>query len=305
MTNPSDTTGRGKNRRPQSEAQAAATLPGKPDGLVMCCIQEPPTIWGLLLLYGTLSLAWHVRVDRGAWPMVAVFLGLTVLLLGLGFRRGRRAERLGRGLTVRVGDQSLVRALVAEVARLPDGGWRFTYRTGDTAREESYRHRPPEAAGAVGVAELRADNTTRWVRPAWRNRFLADADLLFDAGLQVRKVWFIVLLSWVCAAGASAGGHDIAQTWGLAAADGGVLKSLGARLLLGGGLAAAGLGFGFGMVIYGLRYVTSLRRTGADAFELQTLLGGRRPLARADFGVGPFHEGRGRTIGWILFSPIH
>ena len=131
-----------------------------------------------------------------------------------------------------------------------------------------------------------------------------DSDLVFDAGPQVRKVWFLIVLSLACAIGSTVWAYDLSRTWGLATADGGALKPLWARLLFGGSLAAAGLAFGLGMIGYGLRYVTTLRRTGTDAFDLRTLLGGRRTVARADLGLGPFHQGRARTIGWIGFFPI-
>jgi hypothetical protein len=289
--------------RQKSDAAANPSLAEVPDGLWSCCFQEPPTLWGLLLLLITISTAWSLRQDRSAWPVPGLLLGITLLLLGSGFRRGRRAERLARGQLVVEGGRSFVRAVVADLAPIQGGGWRFSYRAGGAARQETYLQRPPESVGDVGEAELLAD-AARWRRPAWRNRFLSDADLCFDAGPQARKVRFLTLLALACAVGACAWGCNLASTWGLAPADGGALKPLWARLLLGGGMAAAGLGFGLAMVGYALRYVTTLRRAGADALELETLLGGRRSLARADLGLGPFHEGHGRTLGWILFVPV-
>jgi hypothetical protein len=229
-----------KRRRVKPEDTGKA-LPSEaaPDGLLSCCLQEPPTLWGLLLLFVTVTTAWTVRREEGVLPVLSGMGLVTLALLGVGYWRGRRAWRVGRG-----------EAVVAETT------------------------------------------------PA------RDADLLFDAGPQARKVRFLMVVAFACAVGASVWGLDLARTWGVEAADGGVLKPLWARLLFGGSLAAAGIAFALSMIVYGTRYVTTLRKAGADGLELSTLLGRRRTLARADLGLGPFHHGRAWTIDRIWYLPI-
>jgi hypothetical protein len=253
----------------------------------------------MLLLAG----AWAVRGEAGVWPVLAVMGLVCLLLLGLGYRRGRRAERLGRGETVVVRGEARARAVAGELTRTPDGCWQFSYRIGPRQCTETYPHHPPESPGDVGLAAIGPDAAS-WIRPKWRSRFLTDRDLLFDAGPQIQKVRFLMALALACAVGACLWGFDLARSWGLRSADGGALKPLWARLLLGGGLAAAGIAGVLMMGAYALRYVSTIRKLGVDQLELRTILGRRRPLARTDLGTGPFHEGRLTTFSWIWLFPV-
>ena len=75
----------------------------------------------------------------------------------------------------------------------------------------------------------------------------ADPTLLFHAGRQALRVRFIMLLSLASAAGALYSGVDLVRYYGLAPADGGVLRPLWQRAAL--GLFVAGLGVAF---LYGM-----------------------------------------------------
>jgi hypothetical protein len=77
----------------------------------------------------------------------------------------------------------------------------------------------------------------------------------YRAGLQAWKLVALVALSAACAGGAVAAGLDLGRTWGLREADGGVLRPLAHRLALGGGVAALGVAFLTGMVVYLRFYV--------------------------------------------------
>jgi hypothetical protein len=260
-------------------------------------------LWGILVFLLLLGGAWGVRGESGVWTILAGLGFFSLALLGLGVHRGRRAERLGRGETIVVGGETRARAVAGEVTRSPDGRWQFSYRIGQRTCAETYPHRPPETAGDLGLAAIQGDRAS-WIRPSWRNRFLADAEVLFDAGPQKRKVLFLLALSLLSAVGACLWGLDLSRTWGLRAADGGALKPLWARMLLGGGLATAGVLGALMMGAYAFRYVSLIRKTGGDLLELRTILGRRRSLARTDLGKGPFHEGRLDTFSWIGVWPV-
>jgi hypothetical protein len=84
--------------------------------------------------------------------------------------------------------------------------------------------------------------------PSWRYR----------AGFQATKVLAVTAFSALCAVGAVWWGVDIGRTWGLADADGGVLKPLWQRAAFGGGVALLGLGFFAGMLFYWRFYIVSI-----------------------------------------------
>lgn len=82
--------------------------------------------------------------------------------------------------------------------------------------------------------------------------------IFYRAGFQLLKVRIWLLLSLVAAAGFCWWGWDLLLTLGLRPADGGVLQPFLVRFLVGGFLAAIGIGFAYGMWLYSRRYVTSL-----------------------------------------------
>ncbi|MEI6670311.1 MAG: hypothetical protein WCP29_19375 [Acidobacteriota bacterium] len=84
--------------------------------------------------------------------------------------------------------------------------------------------------------------------PGWRYR----------AGFQATKVLAVTALAALCAVGAGWWGLDIARTWGLAEADGGVLKPLWQRVAFGSGVGLLGLAFFAGMLVYWRFYIVSI-----------------------------------------------
>jgi hypothetical protein len=82
--------------------------------------------------------------------------------------------------------------------------------------------------------------------------------LHFRAGPQARKVVALTLFAAACALGAAWWGLDLGRTYGLAEADGGVLRPLWQRAALGGCLALLGLAFLAGMLVYWRFYVVRL-----------------------------------------------
>jgi hypothetical protein len=80
----------------------------------------------------------------------------------------------------------------------------------------------------------------------------------YRAGTQVRKIVGLTVFAVACAAGAAWWGLDLGQSWGLAEADGGVLKPLWQRMVLGSVLTILGLSFPAGMFTYWSRYIVRL-----------------------------------------------
>lgn len=123
----------------------------------------------------------------------------------------------------------------------------------------------------------------------------ADTAVLYAAGWQATKVRLLTLVALACAAGALWWGLDLAQHYGLAPGDGGVLKPWPARVALGGGVAALGLAFLAGMWVYGRHYVVDVRATpDSERLCVRTLwLFGATAseIDRRAWGWGAYHEG--------------
>jgi hypothetical protein len=79
----------------------------------------------------------------------------------------------------------------------------------------------------------------------------SDPEILFRAGRQAWKVRLLTWLSLACAAGAMVAAQDLLLTYGTRPADGGVLAPLAVRIAWSGTVATLGLGFAFGMWLYG------------------------------------------------------
>lgn len=81
---------------------------------------------------------------------------------------------------------------------------------------------------------------------------------LYDAGFQGKKVAGLTLFALVCAPGALLAGWELWLSFGLAPADGGVLRPAWQRALLGGGVASLGIGFVAAMLVYARCYVLQI-----------------------------------------------
>lgn len=130
---------------------------------------------------------------------------------------------------------------------------------------------------------------------------------IYTAGRRVLRVRFLMLLSLGAAAGAAAWGWDLAQTYGLREADGGVLAPLWQRLAWGIGVASLGIGFAVAMKFYGARYVVEILADDTlGEFELVTMaLFGRttRRYPVAELVTTRRHAGRLRTPKMAVNAP--
>ncbi len=119
---------------------------------------------------------------------------------------------------------------------------------------------------------------------------------LFENKKQASKVRLVLWLAVFLAVAALYGGWILFNGYGLAEADGGVLKPLGLRLALGGGIALAGCVFGGGMMLYATLYLLKLERDG-ERILIQTLsalgMGFRQHVFEArDIRKAAYFEGK-------------
>ena len=117
----------------------------------------------------------------------------------------------------------------------------------------------------------------------------------------------MMFFALACAAGAVYWGIDLAQHYGLAPGDGGVLAPLWQRLAWGGGVALIGLAFLVGMDIYGRVYLASVSfDEQANCLYFETLRWWGRATAEispADVLNNQFHRGFLQTDAHTVNAP--
>lgn len=120
---------------------------------------------------------------------------------------------------------------------------------------------------------------------------------IFDAGPQRKMVWFATLVTLVTGAVLIWLGEWLIRTYGLGAAEGGVLKPLAQRILLGGSFAAGGAACIIGILVYLRCYVSRIEADDAsDAFRVTVIwpfgwrrrMVGQGDVARASYSNGVF-----------------
>lgn len=130
---------------------------------------------------------------------------------------------------------------------------------------------------------------------------------IYTAHKQIIKVRGLTWLSFVCAIGAVWAGIHLAQTYGLAPGDGGVLRPLAVRLAWGIGVAVLGLLFAAGMIVYNRQYIarmelltdgrtvaiSTIRPWGVHTFQVQA----------SDIDAGRFHRGQWSAEGLTVDAP--
>ncbi|HEU4560166.1 MAG TPA: hypothetical protein VFS20_20110 [Longimicrobium sp.] len=128
---------------------------------------------------------------------------------------------------------------------------------------------------------------------------------IFDAGRQRWKIWFVVLLSLLCGGVLIWLGGYLLQNYGLDPADGGVLKPLMTRILLGGAFALFGAAIVAGILAYLRCYVTRIEADDAGSGFRITLAGPSRSLSvhPDDVVRAGFHEGRSHAGGISVNAP--
>lgn len=129
--------------------------------------------------------------------------------------------------------------------------------------------------------------------------------VIFDAGPQRWKVWFVVLISLLCGGVLVWLGGYLFTSYGLEPSDGGVLKPLPTRILMGTVFGGAGLAIITGILVYLQCYVTRIQ-ADAGGF-LVTLAGPGRPLAVGfdDVVRVGFNDGISHADGISVNAPWH
>jgi hypothetical protein len=116
---------------------------------------------------------------------------------------------------------------------------------------------------------------------------------LFHSHHQTNKVRLVAWGSVVALVAALYGGWSIFQTYGMSPADGGALRPFAERLAFGGAVAALGVAFAGGMLLYLTLYVVRLDLNG-DQVEVETmrLIGtATRPIPAAAVMGGKYYHG--------------
>jgi hypothetical protein len=122
--------------------------------------------------------------------------------------------------------------------------------------------------------------------------------VIFDAGPQRWKIWFVVLISLATGGALAVLGGWLVQSYGLHPAEGGVLKPLATRLLMGLGFGGSGLGIIAGILLYLQCYVSRIEADdAADGYRVTVAGWGPKlefpadAVARAGFNDGVSHAG--------------
>jgi hypothetical protein len=123
---------------------------------------------------------------------------------------------------------------------------------------------------------------------------------IFDAGPQRWKVWFVLFVCLLTGGGMMWAGGYMLGHYGLMPGDGGVLKPLSTRLLVGGVMAVPGAALIAAIVVYLRCYVTRIevddagsgfRVTVAGRPGPRTLMIGAGDVVRARYNDGIAHAG--------------
>ena len=123
---------------------------------------------------------------------------------------------------------------------------------------------------------------------------------LFANQRQALKVRLVLWGALIACAFALYGGWTIFETFGLSPGDGGELRPFAQRLAFGGGVAALGLIFAGGMILYASLYVMHMAREG-DRVTIETMsVAGTREQA---FDASAFAGGRSYK-GQVPITPF-
>jgi hypothetical protein len=130
---------------------------------------------------------------------------------------------------------------------------------------------------------------------------------IFDAGPQRKMVWFAAFCTLVTGVVLIWLGEWSIRTYGLSPVEGGVLKPLVQRVLLGGSFIAAGVAMIAGFVVYLHCYVARIEEdTAGGGFRLTVLwpFGGRqRTVMLDDVAAYSYNVGFSRAGGITVNAP--
>jgi hypothetical protein len=129
--------------------------------------------------------------------------------------------------------------------------------------------------------------------------------VVFDAGPQRWKIWFVVLICVICGGGMVFAGGYLLLNYGMQAEDGGVLKPLTSRILMGGVFALPGLAIIAAIGLYLQLYVTRIEANEeGDGFRV-TVAGAGAPqtINPADIVGSGYNDGISHAGGISVNAP--
>lgn len=128
---------------------------------------------------------------------------------------------------------------------------------------------------------------------------------IFDAGPQRWKIWFVVFICVVCGGGLIFPGGYLFLNYGLHPDDGGVLKPLMSRILMGGVFAVPGMAIIAAILLYLRCYVTRVELDDAARAYRVALAGPGRTLAfnHDDIARVGYNDGISHTGGISVNAP--
>jgi|SRR5829696_4813336 len=129
--------------------------------------------------------------------------------------------------------------------------------------------------------------------------------VIFDAGPQRWKIWFILLVCMICGGGMVVAGGYMLLNYGMQPEDGGVLKPLTSRLLMGGLFALPGAALIAAILLYLQLYVTRIEEDPeGDGFRVTVAgFGAPRTIKPEDVAGAGYNDGISHAGGISVNAP--
>lgn len=129
--------------------------------------------------------------------------------------------------------------------------------------------------------------------------------VIFDAGPQRWKIWFVLLICLLCGGGMVFAGGYMLLNYGMQPEDGGVLKPLASRMLMGGVFALPGAAIVAAILLYLQLYVTRIEEVEAgDGFRVTVAgFGSPRTIHPADVAGSGYNDGVSHAGGMSVNAP--
>ncbi|HEU4885737.1 MAG TPA: hypothetical protein VFT45_26110 [Longimicrobium sp.] len=129
--------------------------------------------------------------------------------------------------------------------------------------------------------------------------------VIFDAGPQRWKIWFVLLICLICGGGMIFAGGNMLMNYGMQPEDGGVLKPLASRMLMGGVFALPGAALIAAILLYLQLYVTRIEEDDVgDGFRVTVAgFGSPQTLSLDDVARVSYNEGISHAGGMSVNAP--
>jgi hypothetical protein len=129
--------------------------------------------------------------------------------------------------------------------------------------------------------------------------------VIFDAGPQRWKIWFVVLICLLCGGFWIFAGGYLFLNYGMHPDNGGVLKPLTSRILMGSVFVLPGAAIIGALLLYLQLYVTRIEEDGVDESYRVTVagLGAPRIITPADVAGSGYNEGISHAGGISVNAP--